>query len=211
MRLIGLTGFKTSGKDTTYEAIKAAAAPAEVWRVGFADKLKQIAARALGFDPETEDLIELMNECKDKWDFMVDRRDDYWPDISYGVTQFTGRQYLQRLGDHGRQVFGDTFWIDQVLPQLREIGNLGASAQVARLELNARYPGADILVVTDVRYENEARRIRELGGELWQITRHGLQSDGHASEIPLPAALIDWYINNDGTIEGLYDTVAAVL
>lgn len=38
------------------------------------------------------------------------------------------------------------------------------------------------VVAEDVRFENEAARIRELGGQVWEITRPGIDRMGHVSE-----------------------------
>jgi hypothetical protein len=68
-----------------------------------------------------------------------------------------------------------------------------------------------VLVITDVRYENEAQRILDLGGVVWAIDRVGIKSDGHASERPLPADLVDWTIYNDGTVADLERKVSQAI
>ena len=77
--------------------------------------------------------------------------------------------------------------------------------------MHDKYPDVDVLCVTDVRYPNEADRVHQLGGEVWQIVRPGLESDGHSSEIPLPAEKVDLSIFNGFEIETLYSTVEEVL
>jgi hypothetical protein len=54
----------------------------------------------------------------------------------------------------------------------------------------------DIAVVTDVRFPNEAERIKALGGQVWEIHRGDESCDTHSSETPLPADLIDRTIYN---------------
>lgn len=197
MKLIGINGLKTSGKDSTYQAIKAALPEKKVKRVAFADNLKQAAALAIGYEMleegETTE-IEAMDQCKEGWRFtVVDHQD------GSHLASFTGREYLQWFGQAMRRVFGDSFWIDQVLPQ-QEWG----------LDDHG-FPGVDVLCVTDVRYPNEAERIKDLGGEVWEVIRPGLESDGHSSEIPLADDLVDVKILNDGTIDDLYKKVHDVL
>jgi hypothetical protein len=187
MRLIGINGFMHSGKDTTYEFIKDALVPEAVERRAFADKLKEMAAMAIGI--EEGDLIEKMNDCKENWTFDVEGALVRIPGGGKGrqvITAFTGRQYLQWLGGNARKVFGDTFWIDQVLPMS-----------------DTSWPEKGTLVVTDVRYPNEAERIKLIGGEVWEIIRPGLTSDGHSSEIPLEPHLVDKTIVNDGSLDDL--------
>lgn len=184
MRLIGINGFKTSGKDTAAEFIKELT-PEPVQRVAFADKLKEMAAKALGFEPEDDRyLIPLMNKCKEGWEFRIHAPE--WPEVDYWIT---GREYLQWFGQGAREVFGDTFWIDQVLP--------------ADGMLKRRYPGAKLIVVTDVRYPNEAERVLNLGGKVWEVVRPGLESDGHVSEVQLDRSLVTKTIVNDGSLDEL--------
>jgi hypothetical protein len=229
MRLIGLNGFKESGKDTTFELIKEAVYSKDmrpgahrfkrhVHRVGFADKLKIMAAKALGFTTQTDDeCIALMNECKESWSFDVRAHQESGRGTK---AMFSGRQYLQWFGGEARGVFGDTFWIDQVLPEpskisrgpLRGIETERATfARNVEKELDKRYPGTDILVITDVRYPNEAERVRQLGGEIWEIVKPDLESDGHASEQPLSRGLVDVTLLNDGSIDDLRSLVGNTL
>src|SRR5208282_957774 len=77
MRLIGIAGLKTSGKDTTFKAIASALPNQNVRRVAFADKLKELSAIALGYgggapwSSESDDLIALMDEAKERWDIGI--------------------------------------------------------------------------------------------------------------------------------------------
>lgn len=191
MRLIGINGYKTAGKDSTFSAIQCARPSLKVERAGFADKLKIMAAKAIGYDAPDEDLIAWMDEAKQNWQFTV------VADGDLPVTEFSGRQYLQWFGGHARTVFGDSFWVDQVLP----IPTGDAIADFFRLR--ERYSGVDILCITDVRYPNEAKRVLDLGGEVWVVERPGLASDGHSSEQPLPQELVSLYVPNDGTLLAL--------
>lgn len=190
MRLIGLGGFKTAGKDSAFLAIQKALPDLNVQRVGFADKLKVLAAGTLGYEGSDERQIELMNECKEDWQFRISEHEDHF-------TTFSGRQYLQWLGQHARIVFGDDFWINQVLPYHEK--------------LTHAYPGVDVLAVTDVRYQNEAERVLALNGEVWRIDRPGVESDGHASEVPLPDDVVNTIIVNDSDLAGLEGAVAKAL
>lgn len=190
MRLIGLGGFKTAGKDSAFLAIQQALPDLNVQRVGFADKLKVLAAGTLGYEGSNERQIELMNECKEGWEFHLFEHED-------SFTKFSGRQFLQWLGQHARVVFGENFWVDQVLPFFQPLDQV--------------YPGVDVLCVTDCRYPNEATRVHELHGTMWRIDRPGLVSDGHASEVELPAESVDIIIANDSDLDGLQIAVKQAL
>lgn len=59
-------------------------------------------------------------------------------------------------------------------------------------------------IISDVRFPNEARAIRERGGIVIQVNRPGAgQGDAHVSETPLPFDLVDAFITNDSTPEEL--------
>lgn len=95
------------------------------------------------------------------------------------------RGYLQRMGTEvGRDMFGENFWVEQAL----------------------RVAGAHNKVVfSDVRYPNEAERIRKEGGILWRIERAGTDmSDEHTSESLIETIKVDHVIKNSGTIDELF-------
>jgi hypothetical protein len=202
MQLIGINGFKRSGKGTVADIISDHLEDEVVYQIGFADKLKMLAAQSLGFDRAPRDLIALMDEAKESWRLAVFREagGNPWHDL-------TGRELLQNLGNNARNLFGDSFWVDQVLPlgsahpvrDVREIEN--------KLYLEHRYPGIDRVLITDLRYQNEAERVKSLGGTIIEVTRPGVESDGHASEQPLPRHLVDVTFVNDGTVDELRDKV----
>jgi hypothetical protein len=205
--LIGINGFKRAGKGETGNAIFDYH-PGVVYQVGFADKLKIMAARALGFDRPPKDLIELMDSMKETALIHVEYDD---PEVLEDMIlhDLSGREYLQNFGNDARQLFGDTFWIDQVLPPAPDFSDpLELPNDVALAE---RYPDVDLVAITDLRYPNEAQRVLDLGGEVWEVVRPGLVSDGHASEQPLPRELVSVQINNDGDLEALRAKVWTLL
>ncbi len=65
------------------------------------------------------------------------------------------------------------------------------------------------VVITDVRFANEARWIREKGGIVVYINRQQkeIEANGHSSENGLTGQDIDVYIQNDGTINDLYEQI----
>mgnify|MGYP006273994503 CR=1 FL=1 len=69
------------------------------------------------------------------------------------------------------------------------------------------------VIITDVRFPNEADGIRELGGEIWRITRPtlGPQTDLHPSETSLDRYRFDREVENDGSMEDLYAKVRVLL
>lgn len=67
------------------------------------------------------------------------------------------------------------------------------------------------LVVSDVRFPDEADAIRQLGGWILRIHRPGYGPGDHASERRVDEISPDAVIHNDGTIADLHDQVAALL
>ena len=185
--LIGLHGQKRVGKDTVcgfllewYEQLGYG-----VERRSFASSLKVSAARALGLDYTVEEA----EEWADKFKVHGEIRFGALGHTESGV--ISGREYLQNYGTQAhREVFGTDFWVDMCLPPHP-----------------TELPDDTIVVVTDVRFPNEAQRIRNLGGEVWHIVRPELEQDGdtHASEVPLPSDLVDYVIVNDRSLEDLRD------
>lgn len=187
--LIGITGKAGSGKDTAFRFIKewAESEGRPARRDAFADRLKLSVARL--FHPEIgmEDALRWCNAIKHDGTVIV------WgghnPDDTTTRIQIDGRTLLQRYGTEAhRDVFGYDFWISAVISQ---------------------YDPAEIMVVTDVRFDNEAHAIRDKGGEVWHIlrTRNVNVEDTHASEQPISADLVDHCIVNDGSLDHLRDLV----
>lgn len=221
MHIIGITGQKRHGKGETGEAIKSIALDRveTAKTVGFADKLKLAAARALGFhDLDTEAAVALMDEAKEKWLFSVVKvldTPEYNPvgiwTMGDAVRGFTGRQYLQWFGTEvGRDLFGDTFWIDQVLPnpmraRSRALGTDVDEDTIIAYQAAHMHGNVDWLAITDIRFPNEAQRVLDCGGEVWRVVRDGMGQDGdvHASEIPLPDSVVTRTIHNNGTLSDL--------
>ncbi len=182
--LIGLTGEAGSGKDAVFGCIAKVDSRAE--RRAFADPLKVSAARALGFDGSTEECVAFCNEVKQ-------------PGVSVTVAEpgrllrtVTGREYLQRYGTEAhRDVFGMDFWIDVTCP------------------LGFDHSGR-VVLITDVRFDNEAQRVHDCGGVLWNVYRPSVSriaESAHASESGVMGEYIDYVIDNSGSLEDLQETV----
>lgn len=98
------------------------------------------------------------------------------------------RELLQRFGTEvGRELWGEDFWVN---------------AAIDTIEDGSR------VVVSDVRYPNEADAIKKLGGEVWRIVRPGFgAANGHASEHALNDYKFDHILDNNSGVELLYDSV----
>lgn len=181
-RLIGLAGLSRSGKDTAYEIIKRDNPDLSVARMAFADKIKEYASGVLDIPRERYDEFKLGGHVQ----------------VTTGpkpsdVTVVSGREFLQNLGHLGREHFGEDFWVNQILPSPDLAEGWGG------IDPRDEKYASDILVVTDVRYTNEAVRIRMLGGEVWRIERDTSTSDGHPSEEGIGDEYISAIIRNNGS------------
>lgn len=210
MRLIGINGLKTSGKDTTFKTVASLMPDERVERRAFADKLKIMAALAIGFTGPDEHLIREMDKFKEDGRIEI----PYETNASFsglpmpGKRTITGRQYLQWFGAHARDVFGKSFWVDQVVP-IDPNAFTDIWATVGRTGPWVGVP--ELGCITDVRYPNEAERVLTLDGVVWEVQRPGLESDGHSSEEPLPRELVTRVIDNSGDLAHLEREVAAAL
>ena len=164
-----------AGKDTTYERIKLySAMPVE--RVSFADPLKDSAAALLDVTREELEWMKLDDAISVSIRVPLGPA----PDYRYRTIGMTGRQYLQRYGTEShRDVFGTDFWRNQALDKCID---------------------PEILyVITDVRFDNEARGINSFfgGGYLAHVVGpEGKAAGGHASEAVLDDELFQFEINN---------------
>ena len=103
------------------------------------------------------------------------------------------RELLQTLGtEWGRDSVHQEIWIRRAMRRAEKMGGL--------------------VVVTDVRFDNEAKAIRATGGVIWEVRRVGAGIPGnHSSEAGISDHLIDLRIENDGTVGSLAATVYTAL
>lgn len=94
------------------------------------------------------------------------------------------RRLLQTSGVAARKVFGENFWVHQAMKDIAE--------------------GHPNIVVTDVRFINEANTLRLNGAQIWRIKRLGVEAvNGHVSETELDGYPVDQIFVNNGTVEDL--------
>jgi len=191
--LIGLTGRAGSGKDTVYETLYSLFNDVRpVVKLSFAEALKHSALKVFG---DYEDWRVIAEDIKSKGSVKVEIDGKPFAEIS-------GRELFQRYGTEAhRELFGENFWVDTLLPPLDA------------LDFGPFLHSPEIYVVTDVRYDNEATRIREYGGFVWLIERPGdvIEESSHASEIGVNEDLIDYLIPNSGSLDELKDLVAKTI
>lgn len=184
--IIGLKGAKGSGKDTVAAYL---IKEHGFSRRAFADPLKRSVAALLNI-PYSE-----IDKWKDDPRIFVSVVRQYETDGPETMYTQTFREFLQREGDEATMgVFGENFWLDYTLP------------------LDGYYSGKNI-VVTDARFESNARRIRACGGFVVQIRRPGFEdpNDTHRGEKPFPLSMVDYSLINNKELDGLYRDVEEML
>lgn len=180
--LIGLSGKKRAGKDTIADRLVTRHG---FQRVAFADSLRDAA---LSLDP----LILTGAEVG----LMPLRLTQVVGNLGWERAKSVPevRRTLQRLGVAIREL--DTgFWVH-------------AAARTIEAALGEGRP----VVVTDVRFPNEAEYIRHKGGVLVRVERPGLHPvDTHESETALDEWEFDCVVANDGTLDELRERASHLL
>lgn len=103
------------------------------------------------------------------------------------------RQLMQTLGtEWGRGMVSETFWIDQAMQRVQR-----------------EWARGKMVVISDVRFENEAEAIRKEGGCILHLSRpDGARTVAdHLSEAGVQRKPGDYAIVNDGTLRELQRSV----
>ena len=203
-KIIGICGFIGSGKDTAADYLVNFH---EFRRDSFAATLKDAVGAVFGWDRE---LLEGRTKEAREWREQVDP----WWSKKLDMPALTPRWVLQYWGTEVcRKGFHDDIWIASLEARLR----------------NSR----DNIVISDCRFPNEIKAIKEAGGKViwvqrgelpsWHImaakANHGdifakekLKSLGvHASETAWVGTEFDAVINNNGSIDSLYEQLKNVV
>lgn len=183
--IIGLAGYAGVGKDTVGDVL---IQKYDYRRVAFADKVKSIL---YDIDPQIGSLTLQTIVNEQGWN------------VAKAIPEV--RRLLQNLGFAGRTFLGEDIWIWEALGE----------AVYTETELNSD-GGIDKIsakiVVTDVRFENEAKFIRDFGGQLWQVVKEGVKPiNDHISETDLIGFGFDKTIVNNGSKEDLEKQIEELL
>lgn len=213
MALIGINGYSGSGKDTvgviiqylncenvgnlTIEDVVADYKNHEWWleeQSGwevkkFAGKLKDIAAHISGIDIEKfEDQEFKKTNMPSEWSI-------------HGMPM-TVREFLQKLGTEAlRDGLHSNAWVNALF------------ADYKKMEYNDdEQPTYPNWVITDTRYTNEAKAIKDKGGIIIRVERPGITPiNNHASEVGLDKWDFDYKVVNNSDIFDLKETVKQIL
>ena len=202
--IIGIAGFIGSGKDTIADYLITFKG---FRRVSYAEPLKDAIASIFAWD---RDLLEGTSKYSREW---RDTVDPWWSD-RLGIKHLTPRWVLQQWGTEvGRRAFHDDIWIASVENKLRSI--------------------KDNIVISDCRFPNELRSIKNAGGVTIRVSRgpnpewydaaiqynkgnkHAKsildQYNIHASEYSSVGLSYDHYIDNSGTVDDLHQKIDSII
>lgn len=183
-KLLGIHGKKRAGKDTValYLTENYGA-----YRYAFADPLKEGCAAMFGVPLEcfTDDTLK-------------ETQDPFWG-VSYRwMAQIVGTEAM-------RQNVRDDFWVKRARKEWKLFKKLKNEASA--LEPVSK-PMETVMVVPDVRFENEVNWVESEGGCILHIEgKYAVQGDGHASEAGVEVRPSHRVIDNSGTFEELYQQV----
>jgi hypothetical protein len=142
--------------------------------------------RRIAFADAMREVLLTLNPKLGNITYLSDLVDDYGWDVA--KKNFEVRRLLQVIGTEvGRSMFGENFWIDLALSGIKS---------------------EDKVVISDVRFPNEADAIKKLGGIVWRINRRNHSAvNGHASEHAMDNYMFNHVIYNDGTLDDLSEEV----
>jgi hypothetical protein len=183
--LIGLAGKARSGKDTAAEYLRDTHGLATY---ALAGPLKQMLTSVFGEHFHTGDREAICPETG----------------VSYRVM-------MQLLGtEWGRRVNPD-IWVNLMLKQWADVQRVWPVQYDTGMQVVLKPGGPAVvlngMVVSDVRFDNEAEAILDAGGIVVNIVRHQggpIGLEGHASEAGVHPRLISHEVNNGGSLKDLH-------
>ena len=202
--IIGICGFIGSGKDTVADYLTNFH---EFRRESFASTLKDAVAHVFGWD---RTMLEGRTKEAREWREQIDP----WWATRLDMPNLTPRWVLQYWGTEVcRKAFHDDIWIASLENKLRT--------------------SKDHVVISDCRFPNEIKSIKDAGGIIAWVQRGELPNwyqtalDAnagsnnafnelkmkkiHASETAWIGTNFDIILDNNGTIDGLYQQVKQVI
>jgi hypothetical protein len=162
--ILGLTGYKRSGKTTVAEHLCDAHG---FFHESFADPIRVAVADILGLSMRE---LEAAKETPIAW-----------------LDGATPRKMMQTLGtEWGREMIHSELWIRACQRRIQTAIDRGQS-----------------VVISDVRFRNEADAIRSLGGKIVRVVRPDCTGDSHASEAEIPLIVADYLLPNEWGVRTL--------
>lgn len=175
--LLAIHGFKQSGKDTLSDLL---VREYGYQKVAFADKLKEVLHLIFNIPKE-----QLWGGDQEKQSLTPVR----WADL----------EKIQRK-DRSHETF----------LSVRELMQIFAT-EVCRDKIPGiwyrflNYPPHQKIVISDLRFNNEAKHLKSLGAHIIKVQRPSAHSTAHASESGLDGHFIDYCLENDKSLNHFYE------
>lgn len=184
--ILSITGKKGCGKDTLANIIKTYVEPMD-----FKVEIRPMAAYL------KDVLAVMLNTPRDRFE---DR--DFKESLSAVKGWGTNREVMQNVGQALRDSFISTVWIDLWLRDY--YASLGSG--------NLESP-PDLIIVPDIRMDNEAEMVKELGGIVVKL-EYGIlaekiyeHKDNNITERGISKTLIDYTVGTDAIIKSMEGSV----
>ena len=164
------------------------------WEVRkFAGKLKDIAAHLLGVD---------LKKLEDQEFKKTTLGTEWWTPCDEGMQPMTVREFLQKLGtDALRNGLHDNTWVNALMADYQTFYDEDDDDEYL--------PN---WIITDTRFENEAKTIKEKGGIIIRVDRPGVKPiNNHPSEVGLDNWNFDYKVVNNSDLFALKEAVKQVL
>jgi hypothetical protein len=170
----------------------------------FAGKLKSIASILTGIPVQKfEDQAFKKTTLGPEWARAIPGED--WVNGKPVLVPMTVRDFLQKLGTDGlRDGLHENTWVNALMADYvpRHEQWTEGSLDIHKYGLLPNW------IITDCRFPNEAKAVRERDGVIIRINRPGVTAvNAHPSETALDDYDFDDVIVNDGSIQDLYEKV----
>lgn len=191
-KLIGICGHARSGKDSVGAHL--CKTHDNTYKLAFAGALKSAAAQMFGI-PEDNFYDDVFKE----------RADEFWGISPRQMAQFFGTEMVRETLPKLIPTIGADFWVHRMVHHLNGQGE------------SCLYDEDDVVVITDVRFQNEYDWIISQGGIIIHLTRAGADGtvgiQGHASEAGIQFTSPDqtYLLVNESTLEDLYAKVDGII
>lgn len=220
MKLLALSGWKQSGKDSLADYL---IAKHEATRVSFADPLKDMAAAEYGVPRKAFDLSSRKEQPI--LSMPVNPQDAFSKTLcEFMFKEFrdlTGRQPQSFVYDEGGFCgsFGiaraTLYWTPRALAILKGSSNRAVRSDFWVAQAIKLVKSRDgLIVLSDLRYKSEMAQMREAFGSdmvTLRVQRYDTSPSTDSSERDLDDGKFDFHVDNRGTLEELYAKMKAIL
>ena len=187
MNIIAFTGKMEAGKSTATAALALSLSrDHHVDCYAFAEPMKKMAEEFFYFSEAS----------------LYTTEGKSWKNSVLGITS---REFLQKFGQGMRDLIDPDIWVK--LMRIRITHTIDEAKMGKTM--------TDVIIIDDLRMENEAKMLKDLGATIVKIVRenHKPTSAGirnHPSEDGIPDSYIDYTILNNGTKARLYRGVVGI-